>query len=87
MAVRCDHQWGEELTRALLRQIPGLAKSSSQIAVQVAAQAGFLGAVAAQAEAERLAAKTTDVPWVDRALADLADSLNWRALMAKELTT
>lgn len=87
LAVRCDHQWGEELTRALLGQIPGLARSSSHIAAQVAVQAGFLGAVAAQAEAERLAAKTTDVPWVDRALADLADTLNWRALMAKELTT
>jgi hypothetical protein len=89
LAANRGHRWGEGLTRALLRELPGLARSPQK--VHVAASAAFVvgrcGDTSVLAEAERLAATPTGIPLLDRALADAADTLNWRALMAKELTT
>ena len=57
------------------------------IAAAGARLVGLHGDPAVRAEVERLAATPTGVHLLDQALADAAATLNWRALMAKELST
>jgi hypothetical protein len=87
LAVHCDHRWGAALTAAVLGGLPDLARSNLHLAGQAARQVGLRGDPALGAEAERLAAGLEDIPWFARALADAADTLHWRAVMAEELNT
>jgi hypothetical protein len=86
LAVQSDHRWGGELTRALLPVMPRLAGPNLHLATAAARQLGLRGDPAAAAEADALTG-FPDVPALDRALAEAADILHWRATMAKELTT
>jgi Family of unknown function (DUF5691) len=87
VAAHCDHRWGPGPTRALLDALPGLARSHAHLAAHAARQVGLRGDPALGAEADRMAASVPAGPWLGRALADAADLLNLRALMAKELST
>ena len=85
LAAQCDHRWGADATRAVLQALPRLARPHSNLAAAAARQVGLRGHPSLRAEADALAAGTSEAPALDRAFAAAADTLHWRATMAEEL--
>jgi hypothetical protein len=86
LVVAGDRRWNRELTGALVAALPALVRRDAMLALHLSQQLGPCGDPALAAEVESAAATPVDNPLLDRAVADAADTLHWRALMAKELT-
>jgi hypothetical protein len=86
LAARCDHRWGARATTTVLAAVVALAKRDVRVAAHVLQQLRLCGDPSALPDVERLAAEESGVAWLDRLHAELAHTLNERAVMAKELT-